>query len=419
MVWLPCIDQDPDDQSGGDRNKRLLQLEAQWIFKLNTTEKSQVLTTYIWYNQSWVDEFLTWDPSDFDNVTVISIPTRRVWEPDIMIIEFVDAGKSPEVAYVYVNNKGRIFNNKPMKIVTSCNLDVYYFPFDHQNCSISFASWTHKIQDISISFWRNADDTNNFQTVNKNEGEWKLISVIPNYSVFNDSDSSYGELKYFIIIRRRPVFYVVTLVLPSMFLMAMDLVGFYLPPECGERVSLKITLLLGYSVFLIMVSDHAPATGTPLISVYFILCLVLLVINLMESILIVHIVHQKNLHPEVPQWLKTLVLEKMAAWFCMKGRVHFGKSCNNISENMESSCTMMSYSNENGKNYNSQLAVTKDSEVLLCILKEVESIQERLKENDEHRITKEWLQIIGPPQGSYSLIRVRKEDKWKNSLKPL
>lgn len=70
-----------------------------------------------------------------------------------------------------------------------------------------------------------------------------------------------------VVIRRRPLFYTVNLLLPSIFLMVMDIVGFYLPPDSGERVSFKITLLLGYSVFLIIVSDTLPATaiGTPLI----------------------------------------------------------------------------------------------------------------------------------------------------------
>lgn len=70
-----------------------------------------------------------------------------------------------------------------------------------------------------------------------------------------------------VVVRRRPLFYTVNLLLPSIFLMVMDIVGFYLPPDSGERVSFKITLLLGYSVFLIIVSDTLPATaiGTPLI----------------------------------------------------------------------------------------------------------------------------------------------------------
>jgi len=70
-----------------------------------------------------------------------------------------------------------------------------------------------------------------------------------------------------VVIRRRPLFYTVNLLLPSIFLMVMDVVGFYLPPDSGERVSFKVTLMLGYSVFLIIVSDTLPATaiGTPLI----------------------------------------------------------------------------------------------------------------------------------------------------------
>ena len=73
-----------------------------------------------------------------------------------------------------------------------------------------------------------------------------------------------------VVIRRRPLFYTVNLLLPSIFLMVMDIVGFYLPPDSGERVSFKVTLLLGYSVFLIIVSDTLPATaiGTPLIGTW-------------------------------------------------------------------------------------------------------------------------------------------------------
>lgn len=79
-------------------------------------------------------------------------------------------------------------------------------------------------------------------------------------------DDDHDE-RHQVVIRRRPLFYTVNLLLPSIFLRVMDLVGFYLPPDSRERVSFKITLLLGYSVFLIIVSDTMPATAisTPLI----------------------------------------------------------------------------------------------------------------------------------------------------------
>ncbi|KAM5224556.1 5-hydroxytryptamine receptor 3A isoform 1-T1 [Hipposideros larvatus] len=256
---------------------------------LSVDEKNQVLTTYIWYRQYWTDEFLQWNPEDFDNITKLSIPTDSIWVPDILINEFVDVGKSPDIPYVYVRHHGEVQNYKPLQVVTACSLDIYNFPFDVQNCSLTFTSWLHTIQDINISLWRLPEKVKFDKSVFMNQGEWELLGVLTQFREFSiESSSCYAEMKFYVVIRRRPLFYAVSLLLPSIFLMVMDIVGFYLPPDSGERVSFKITLLLGYSVFLIIVSDTLPATaiGTPLIGVYFVVCMALLVISLAETIFI-------------------------------------------------------------------------------------------------------------------------------------
>ncbi|KAK1336365.1 LOW QUALITY PROTEIN: hypothetical protein QTO34_004171 [Cnephaeus nilssonii] len=256
---------------------------------LNVDEKNQVLTTYIWYRQYWTDEFLQWNPEDFDNITKLSIPTDSIWVPDILINELYPV--------VYVRHHGEVQNYKPLQVVTACSLDIYNFPFDVQNCSLTFTSWLHTIQDINISLWRLPEKVKFDKSVFMNQGEWELLGVLTQFREFSmESSSCYAEMKFYVVIRRRPLFYAVNLLLPSIFLMVMDIVGFYLPPESGERVSFKITLLLGYSVFLIIVSDTLPATaiGTPLIGVYFVVCMALLVISLAETILIVRLVHKQT-----------------------------------------------------------------------------------------------------------------------------
>lgn len=135
---------------------------------------------------------------------------------------------------------------------------------------------------------RSPEELREDKSVFMNQGEWELLHILSTYKSFSvDNDDYYAEMKFHVgvlhipdswkskaafasfqvVIRRRPLFYAVNLLLPSVFLMVMDIVGFYLPPDSGERVSFKITLLLGYSVFLIIVSDTLPATaiGTPLI----------------------------------------------------------------------------------------------------------------------------------------------------------
>lgn len=55
----------------------------------------------------------------------------------------VDVGKSPDIPYVYVRHHGEVQNYKPLQVVTACSLDIYNFPFDVQNCSLTFTSWLH------------------------------------------------------------------------------------------------------------------------------------------------------------------------------------------------------------------------------------------------------------------------------------
>ena len=69
-----------------------------------------------------------------------------------------------------------------------------------------------------------------------------------------------------VAIRRRPTLYVINLLVPSSFLVAIDALSFYLPAESENRAPFKMTLLLGYNVFLLNISDLLPATGTSLFS---------------------------------------------------------------------------------------------------------------------------------------------------------
>uniref|UniRef100_A0A673ZK35 5-hydroxytryptamine (serotonin) receptor 3A n=1 Tax=Salmo trutta TaxID=8032 RepID=A0A673ZK35_SALTR len=342
------------------RNCTMVAIDLMVYSILSVDEKNQVLTTYIWYSlyQEWTDEFLVWNPEDFDDVNQMSIPTANVWVPDILINEFVDVGKSPDIPYVYVTHYGLVRNYKPIQVVTACTLNIYNFPFDVQNCSLTFQSWLHTLNDIDLKLMRSAEELKVDKSVFMNQGEWELLHVLSKYKRFSlDNIDSYAEMKFNVVIRRRPLFYTVNLLLPSIFLMVMDLVGFYLPPDSGERVSFKITLLLGYSVFLIIVSDTLPATaiGTPLIGVYFVVCMALLVISLTETVLIVRLVHKQDLQPHVPQWLKHLVLERATVLLCIRN---------------------------------------KHSLFMDNILQEISSIRGFLEKRDESRdIAKEWLQV--------------------------
>ena len=67
--------------------------------------------------------------------------------------------------------------------------------------------------------------------------------------------------RFTIYMRRKPLYYVMNIMLPCLMLSLLDLLVFCLPPESGEKVSLGITVLLSFSVFLLVIADNVPQTS--------------------------------------------------------------------------------------------------------------------------------------------------------------
>ncbi|KAM9332812.1 5-hydroxytryptamine receptor 3B [Pholidichthys leucotaenia] len=260
---------------------------------LDVDGKTQSITTSIWYRQIWRDEFLVWDPEDFDGINEISLASDAIWIPDVIVSEFVDEGKSPPIPYVYVNSSGLVKNYRPIQAVLACSLEMYAFPFDKQNCSLTFRSWLHSVTEIDLALWRSAEAIANDKREFMNDGEWELLSIPSHYWQIRQDNTDYAHIQFNVLIRRRPLLYVVGLLIPSIFLMLVDVMSFYLPLNSGTRITFKISILLGYTVFRVNMTDELPATAvrTPLIGVFFAVCMALLMLSLIKSILVVKLLH--------------------------------------------------------------------------------------------------------------------------------
>ncbi|XP_057216701.1 5-hydroxytryptamine receptor 3B [Triplophysa rosa] len=260
---------------------------------LDVDGQTQKVTTSLWYRQIWNDEFLVWDPEEFDGITEISLSSDAIWVPDIIISEFVDVGKSPVIPYVYVNCSGTVKNYKPVQVVSACHLEIYAFPFDRQNCTLTFRSWLHSVNEVDLGLWRSAEEIASDTREFMNDGEWELLSVPSHYWTLNIEDRDYAHIQFNVLIRRRPLQYVVSLLIPSIFLMVVDVISFYLPPNSGTRITFKTSILLGYTVIRVNLMDEIPATAikTPLIGIFFAVCMALLVLSLAKSIFVVKLLH--------------------------------------------------------------------------------------------------------------------------------
>ncbi|XP_072264459.1 5-hydroxytryptamine receptor 3A-like isoform X2 [Pyxicephalus adspersus] len=211
-----------------------------------------------------------------------------------------------------------------LRVVSSCNLGIFHFPFDVQNCSLTFGSYMHTVRDVRLGLALPVEQIlqNSLQYLETN-GEWELVRIEGSPDILKFGIDEWDIITFWVVIRRRPVLYVVNLIIPSGFLMLIDIVSFFLPPHSTDRASFKMTLLLGYTVFLLIMNDLLPSTanGTPLIGIYFSVCLALLVLSLLETVIITHILHRGKLSGSVPGWVKSFVLGFLAQLICYKDKI--------------------------------------------------------------------------------------------------
>jgi hypothetical protein len=74
-------------------------------------------------------------------------------------------------------------------------------------------------------------------------------------------EEPYPDVRFTIIIRRKTLYYLFNIIFPCLWLTILSLLGFWLPPDSGEKITLGITVLLAFSVFMLLIAESMPATS--------------------------------------------------------------------------------------------------------------------------------------------------------------
>ena len=53
------------------------------VFKSLQNEAHETIEMMQWVNLEWFDAHLQWNPKDFQNVSMITLPAHRLWQPDL------------------------------------------------------------------------------------------------------------------------------------------------------------------------------------------------------------------------------------------------------------------------------------------------------------------------------------------------
>uniref|UniRef100_A0A672NQS6 Cholinergic receptor nicotinic alpha 9 subunit n=1 Tax=Sinocyclocheilus grahami TaxID=75366 RepID=A0A672NQS6_SINGR len=281
-----------------------------------TDERNQVLTTYLWVRQIWHDAYLHWDKDEYDGLEVIRIPSNLVWRPDIVLYNNADEEDSsgPPDTNVVLRYNGEITWDSPAITKSSCKVDVSYFPFDSQECNLTFGSWTYNGNQVDIRMGMESGDLSDF--VENVEWECHGMPAIKNIIMYGCCSDPYPDITYTVLLKRRSAFYIFNLLLPCFLISFLAPLGFYLPADSGEKVSLGVTVLLALTVFQLMVAESMPPSeSVPLIGKYYIATMTMITASTSLTIFIMNIHFCGAEAKPVPHWAKVLIIDYMSKIF--------------------------------------------------------------------------------------------------------
>jgi len=74
-------------------------------------------------------------------------------------------------------------------------------------------------------------------------------------------EDDYPFIVYRFVVKRKVLFYMFNIIFPCLWLALLSVMTFWLPPDSGEKITLGITVLLAFSVFMLLVAESMPKTS--------------------------------------------------------------------------------------------------------------------------------------------------------------
>lgn len=178
---------------------------------------------------------------------------------------------------------------------------------------MKFGSWTFEVVDLDI----HADMSPLHSSQYVKSAEWDLMGASKKRNVqsYACCDYPFSDVTIEFVFKRKPLFYIFNLIVPCMIIMSMVLLGFFLPPESGERITLSITVLLAMAVFLQLAAENLPrnSENVPVMGIFYITVMLEVASSLVATCYILHIHHRNSgtaVIP-VPDWVNVYMLNKL------------------------------------------------------------------------------------------------------------
>lgn len=223
-----------------------------------------------------------------------------------------------------LNYTGGVVWEPPAIYKSSCTIEVEFFPFDIQLCSMRFASWTYDGSQVDLlhecstdsytkEVIQNGIDLRGFYE----SGEWDVLEVTAEKNV-NYTDAP--DITFNVTIRRKTLFHTVNLIIPSVAISCLTILVFYLPSDSCEKITLCISILLSLNFFFLLLAEIIPPTSivVPLIGKYLLFTMILITLSIIVTVITLNVHFRSPSTHTMAPWVRRVFLNILPKMLLMR-----------------------------------------------------------------------------------------------------
>ena len=165
--------------------------------------------------------------------------------------------QSMDETFVVVNmSNGEFFEYLSGMFTILCPLDFKDFPYDKQTCKIHLMTGL-----VSYAYFEKATVTLLPGAIEENMN-WEIIGM----ETKNNDEGFNNQPEAFLIFhfKRKPFYYIVTMIIPGLVLHCLVLVSYFLPPDTTDRTVYTVTVELAFYLFQVDFNRALPQSSTPI-----------------------------------------------------------------------------------------------------------------------------------------------------------
>ena len=262
----------------------------------NIDEKSQTFTIRAFLENRWENSFLKWNHTDYGGIKTINVRNENIWLPDLALQNVYDSptelGQRDGRSIVDYNGVCTTWPYKMFQV--GCKITVRKYPFDVQICELDFLSWTNPNSVLQLKGPKKLSFSYYRESV-----EWSLDEY--NVTLYQNpyGKDFWDHVLFRFTLRRKWLFQLINIIAPIICISLLNPTCFVIPAECGEKITLCLSIFLTLAVFLTLISDALPESSdeTSLFSIYVGLQLACSGLTIVAAVISLHLYYKDQSEP--------------------------------------------------------------------------------------------------------------------------